>query len=337
MNQPSEILARTPLRPVRWGRLVKAAALYLVVAGLLAYALRNIPLGSIRATLSRLSLAQAGGLLALNGLVILSMTLRWWLVARAEAPGLPFLPLVASRLAVFGVSYFTPGPQVGGEPLQVLALRKDHGLSVARATATVIMDKLLELLGNFIFLTLGLFAFLRLGALKGLPLWAWVPAALLLLWPAVHILLMQAGVRPVSLVLKTLLPGLRRKKWMRLLSVSEYFASAFTQRHPWRLVGALLASLLSWTGMAAEYMLILHFLGAHPDLWQGLFGLTASLLAFLLPLPGGLGALEASQVAALGALGHPAALAISVTLIMRARDLLNGGLGLLIAPRLLRR
>jgi uncharacterized membrane protein YbhN (UPF0104 family) len=50
-------------------------------------------------------------------------------------------------------------------------------------------------------------------------------------------------------------------------------------------------------------------------------------------VPGGLGALEASQVFALGAFGISAAAAISVTLLIRARDILIGGLGLLLASR----
>jgi uncharacterized membrane protein YbhN (UPF0104 family) len=51
------------------------------------------------------------------------------------------------------------------------------------------------------------------------------------------------------------------------------------------------------------------------------------------PLPGGLGALEASQVFALGTFGYAAPIAISVVLVMRGRDLLIGGLGLLLAGR----
>jgi uncharacterized membrane protein YbhN (UPF0104 family) len=46
-----------------------------------------------------------------------------------------------------------------------------------------------------------------------------------------------------------------------------------------------------------------------------------------------LGALEASQVFALGVFGISAASAIGVTLLIRTRDLLIGGLGLLIASR----
>ena len=83
--------------------------------------------------------------------------------------------------------------------------------------------------------------------------------------------------------------------------------------------------------MLLEYALILSFLGIRLPFWQALAGWTAGWLSFLAPLPGGLGALEASQVFALGAFGISAATAISVTLLMRARDLVVGGLGLLLA------
>jgi uncharacterized membrane protein YbhN (UPF0104 family) len=123
-------------------------------------------------------------------------------------------------------------------------------------------------------------------------------------------------------------------KWFRLAVVSERLAGTFTRRHPGTLIASLTASLLAWTGMAAEYLLILRFLNVHLALWQSLASLTASLLAFLMPLPGGLGALEASQVLSLGTFGYPAATAIGVTLVMRARDLLTGGLGLMLTARL---
>jgi len=48
-------------------------------------------------------------------------------------------------------------------------------------------------------------------------------------------------------------------------------------------------------------------------------------------LPGGLGALEASQVFTLGKFGFTAATALSLTLLMRGRDIFIGGLGLILA------
>jgi uncharacterized membrane protein YbhN (UPF0104 family) len=85
--------------------------------------------------------------------------------------------------------------------------------------------------------------------------------------------------------------------------------------------------------MISEYMLITSFLGVNLHNWQTVAGWATSWLSFLVPLPGGLGALEASQVFTLGAFGMSAALALSVALLIRARDLLIGGLGLLLASR----
>ena len=87
--------------------------------------------------------------------------------------------------------------------------------------------------------------------------------------------------------------------------------------------------------MVSEFALIVKFLGIPLTAWQTIAAWTAGWLSLLVPLPGGLGALEASQVFALGMFGVPAALAIGVALVMRGRDLLIGGFGLLLASRAL--
>jgi hypothetical protein len=110
-------------------------------------------------------------------------------------------------------------------------------------------------------------------------------------------------------------------------------ASVFCRRHARSMFLAIAASLFSILGIALEYFLMIRFLGMKINAIQVFAALTAMQLAFLMPLPGGLGALEASQVFTLGAFGQPASTAISLTLLMRARDILNGGIGLLLASR----
>ena len=264
------------------------------------------------------------------------MTARWWIILRAENPGIPFLQLVRYRLAVFGLSYFTPGPQVGGEPLQVIYLQRDHGVTFARATAAAIMDKLLEFLANFILLAVGLTAAIRVGLLtrgSTQALGSLIPLAAILLWPLIHLVLLYRGKYPLSALARAALSSTKKQKWMRLVVVSERMAGGFTRRHPRSLLAALGFSLLAWAGMAAEYFMMAGFLQAQLTAEQTLAALTAALFAFLMPLPGGLGALEASQVYVMAAFGHPAAIGIGISLLMRARDILNGGLGLLLASR----
>lgn len=317
-------------------RAIRTIAIYIVLSVLLWWALRTVPLIEIWNVIKGLQLWQILVLLLLNALVLLAMTARWWVILRVENPNISFLRLVRYRLAVFGLSYFTPGPQVGGEPLQVIYLQKNHGVTFARATAAAIMDKLLEFLANFILLGIGLTAAVRVGLISRngtQAIGSLIPLAVILLWPLIHLVLLYRSRYPVSSVLRAFMSRFERKKWMRLVIVSERMAGAFTYRHPGALMAALVFSLLAWVGMAAEYFMMADFLQAYLSFEQTLAALTAALFAFLMPLPGGLGALEASQVYVMTTFGHPAAIGIGISLLMRARDILNGGLGLLLAGR----
>ena len=311
-------------------------AVYIILAVLLYFAFRNAPIAEIWSALHELKFWQIGTLVFINIAIYMLVTLRWWIIIRAGRKTISYLPLLLVRVAVFGVSYFTLGPQIGGEPLQVLYLQRKYGMTYTRATSTVIMDKLLEFLANFFLLVFGLMALLQVGVLSvsaSRTLVSLIPLAALLAWPPLHILLMIRGVFPVGAALRLVFSRLGNPKWMRFIIASERMAGMFCRRYPRELLMAVVASLLAGAGMVAEYALIASFLGINLHGWQTLAAWTTSWLAFLVPLPGGLGALEASQVFTLGAFEISAALAIGVTLLIRARDLLIGGLGLALASR----
>jgi len=308
----------------------------LVLGGLLYWALRNAPLAKIWAAVSSLQLWQIVILLLLNVFLYVLITLRWWIIVQAEARRVAFWPLLGVRLAVFGVSYFTFGPQVGGEALQVLSLQRKYGLTYTRATASVLMDKLLEFLVNFLLLAVGLTAVFQAGILPGNGIQ--VAGSLFLLvaliaWPPIHILLMYKRIYPLTRILRAMPFISKNAKPVRFLRASEWMAGTFCQRHPRALLAALAVSLLAGAGLLADYALMITFLGIRLPFWSSVAGWTAGWLAFLIPLPAGLGALESSQVAVLGIFGIPAALALGVVLLMRARDLLIGGLGLALAAQ----
>lgn len=330
---PQELIAGSRARYFR------TAIIHLILIGLLYFALRNAPFVEIWHALKQLQPSQIGLLLLINAGVILANTARWWIIVRADNPSIPFLPLIKYRLAVFGLSYFTPGPQVGGEPLQIFYLKHNHGVNFARATSAVIMDKLLEFLANFILIGVGLTAAVQVGMISGngtRALGSLVPMAAILAWPVIHLVLLYRGRYPISALLRAVTSLIGNPDWVRLIVVSERMAASFTHRRLGALLAALLFSLAAWAGMAVEYFLMADFLNASLSYQQTLAALTAALFAFLMPLPGGLGALEASQVYALTSMGYTPAIGISLSLIMRARDILNGGIGLLLAGKFVR-
>lgn len=315
---------------------LRVSIVYIVLATLFYFALRNVPLIDIWNTVRHLQLWQIAALIVINTVIYMLITLRWWMIVRAEKRTLRFWPLLGVRLSVFGISYFTLGPQVGGEPLQVLYLQRKYGMTYTRATSTVIMDKLLEFLGNFFLLALGLTAVLQAGIIPlngDKPLVSLIPLAAILLWPFIHIALMIRGIYPLGAALRASISRFGIPKWVRFIIASERMAGMFCRRTPGALWAAMGMSLAAGAGMITEYILITSFLGIDVHGWQTIAAWTTSWLAFLVPWPGGLGALEASQVFTLGAFEISAALAIGVALLIRGRDLLIGGLGLLLAGR----
>jgi uncharacterized protein (TIRG00374 family) len=311
-------------------------AVYSVLAVLLYFALRNVPLDDIWSTLGQLQPWQVAILFGLNLLIYALITLRWWIIVRAENKLIPYFPLLLVRVAVFGVSYFTFGPHVGGEPLQVFYLQRKYKFTFTHATASVIMDKLLELLANFFLLAVGLTAIFQAGILSTNGSNSWLSLSglvILCLWPPVHIIFLYKQKYPVSAILRSI-PFIKKDaKVMRFIAASERLAGAFCRRHLSSLLFAIAISLCAAVGMVSEFALIVNFLNIQLPFWQTVAAWTAGWLALLAPLPAGLGALEASEVFALGTFGVSAASAIGVTLVMRGRDILIGGLGLLFASR----
>jgi uncharacterized protein (TIRG00374 family) len=316
--------------------------LWLVVPLLLLWALRSVPLEDSWAVLARLGLAQILVLILANGLVLMTLSGRWWLILRGQGYSIPYLTLAGYRLAAFGVSYFTPGPQFGGEPLQVHLVQRRHRVARSTAISAVTLDKSLELLTNFAFLTGGVACILLWQAFPWVPVrQAIILPVLLLALPVGFLLAIWGGRHPVSGLFKACVGLLLHQKplgdvpWSyryakvyQAIRDSEEEATRFCQESPLTLVQALLVSLVSWVAIVGEYWLMLRVLGLDLTPVQVISTLTAARIAILLPLPGGLGTLEASQVLALGAFGLNPAAGISLSLLIRVRDVALGGLGL---------
>lgn len=303
--------------------------LILASALLLLWSLVQVSLEQLWQMLRAIPLGGLGFWLVFNLAILVLMAGRWWLILRNLGYPLPYLVLARYRLSAFAVSYLTPGPQFGGEPVQVWLLQRRHQLPLAAGTASVSLDKLLELIANFSFLVFGMAVALAGNWLPGLS----TPAALLaatglLLLPSTYLILMLAGVRPLGAVLDRLPDSLAEHSILRGVRQVECQMSHFCVESPWVILRATLLSGLVWLALIAEYWLATRLLGLQLNLVQVLSALVAARLAFLTPLPGGVGALEASQVLALEALGFSGSYGLGLSLIMRGRDLLFAAVGL---------
>jgi glycosyltransferase 2 family protein len=309
------------------------ALIWLAVAGLLAWALKDVQLQLIWDSLRQLHPLEILGLAALNSLILLLMASRWWLILRALGHSIPFFQLAAYRLLAFGISYFTAGPQVGGEPAQVYLVHRRHGVPTTTAVASVSLEKILELLPNSAFLLVGALVIVQRSYLAG-------PASAAVLFPVVGLtflllgypLLLWLGKSPVSALVQRF--PIQHPTFQRVqvgVSAAESQMSEFCRCRTWTVIQTSFISALMWAGIVLEFWLMARFINLPLDPLQAMTALVFALLAFLAPLPGGLGALEASQVFALQSMGLDSSQGISLSLLIRARDITFGGAGLLLA------
>ncbi len=233
---------------------------------LLVWAVKDVSFQETWQIISHLQAWQILALIALNCFIILLFSSRWWMLLRAYNQKIRFLNLVGYRQAAFSISYFTPGTQFGGEPFQVHLVQSRQGVSMPTAVASVTLDKLFELAGNFTFLALGALLVIVYGLLDGLPQ---APIALaatvMLLVPILYLLAVARYKQPA-----TRLAAWVACRWPHSTSIvriqaivtsSEDEIQCILREQPSLILIIALLSGLTWGAVLAEYWLMIAFLG----------------------------------------------------------------------------
>jgi uncharacterized protein (TIRG00374 family) len=309
------------------------ALLWVPVPFLLYWALKDIRFRELFSNLGRLNALQLAALLGVNLVFVLILTLRWAVILRGLGASVGLFPLVSYRLAGYAVSYLTPGPQFGGEPLQMYLAKRQSDVGYDVGSASILLDKTFELLGNFAFLGLASLAFLPLGILSAGRLRFAIPLpSLLIALPATYLAAVFLGIPPLSRCMSRLPAGFLARPRIRraeaFVRSGEIRILDYCRRRGRTLLQILIFFVLVWAISLGEMRLILHFLGVPLSLGQTLLVLAGAKFAFLLPFPGALGALELTYVGLFELLDLGAETGLSLVLYMRARDLLFAAAGL---------
>jgi uncharacterized protein (TIRG00374 family) len=310
--------------------------LWVPIPFLLYWALKDIRFRDLFTNLGRLSAGQIAVLLVVNLLFVLVLTLRWAVILNGLGASVGLLRLMSYRLAGYAVSYLTPGPQFGGEPLQMYLAKQRSEVDYDVGSASILLDKTFELLGNFAFLGLASLAVLPMGVLStsGLRLAIPLPSLLIAL-PATYLTAVFLGVRPLSWCLTRLPEGFlarpRIRKARVFIVASETRILAYCRRRGRTVLQILVFFVLVWAISLGEMHLVLRFLGVPASLGHTLLILAGGKFAFLLPFPGALGALELTYVGLFQLLDLGAETGLSLVFYMRARDLLFAAAGLAVA------
>jgi uncharacterized protein (TIRG00374 family) len=266
---------------------------------------------------------------ACNLLLLPLMSMRWWLVLIMLGTPVKLLRLCFYRTAAGAVSYLTPGPHFGGEPVSVVLLNIHHRINLPIGAASVGVDRLLELTVSFAVLAVCVGCLsLALPSSAGGVGSVLAALAVLALCLTLFVLLFR-GKRPFSQAMRQLSAfaistsgfGKNIESFAKFLEESEDHAIAMIIDHPFQFICAILVSLAAWVALSAELWLVSFILGAPLPLIE-LAGLTAiARLAFFTPLPAGLGVLELGLPWVTASFGLGGELGLSICLIIRLRDL----------------
>jgi phosphatidylglycerophosphate synthase len=314
-------------RLIRWGALGVGILLF---AGTLYYINFRLAFGTIRRLGIALPLA-----LVFSGLWHLARTWAWaWCFPQPRT--ISFARLARVRLSAEAFSYLTLRG-IAGEPLKVVLL--GDTVDARQATAAVALERLAYLIGTTIIVGIG--SILALAWLPVYGLWvrvfrgfaitAGIIAVLTGLVIAGRGTYIHAFLAGIDRLLGTALAAGRVG---RFVGAVERLMLELVRGNPRRLAVLLAATVAAYACMVLEAWVILRASGTDISLNGALGVETFSRVASFASafIPANLGALEASSlaaVAAVGAAGGGAALALA----RRLRGLFWAGIGLAIFPR----
>lgn len=300
--------------------------------GIFSSVLMNAGWQDIWSILSQMTLAKFLLFIALTQVSYGLFNLRWQMILKTHGHHIPFGKLWLYRATGYGISYITP-TQVGGEPVRIYLLHENHNIRLREATASVLFDKLLELTSFLLFVGAGILVasltnFIPESSLYG---FSAVVGGLVVLGIYIFKKLLDG-----SGFLTTVFKTLHLEKIPRLRAFEEKIHNteklimdflSHTEHRKTTLPLLAFISVLAWSFTIAEYFVLASFLGINLTLFESFLVATVPLMAYLFPVPGGLGVLEGAQAGMFQLLGYTASSAFAVVVMVRVKELLFSCVG----------
>lgn len=278
---------------------------------------------SVFASFEKIALWQFGFIFALRLVFWTLSAFKWKIILDFYQQKVSFWKLYLFKFAAFSVSYFTPVTAVGGQAVGVVLL-KNEKVPVKIGITTMFIDSVLT---PFVSVTISLFALVLFLLLK----FSSAPFLILAFFTLFSFILFLALFFIVFIIRNPILEKSRPKAWSKWKIALKDFLLIFSDFFRKNKKGVLYLVVLSFFGHVSillEMFLILSFFGISLDVIELAVIEAGYTFAFIMPVSQALGTAEAAGAYTLQALGHGAALGISLTLILRLRHLLVGLIGI---------
>ena len=298
---------------------------WLVGCSLVFFTVRELPLAGILERLGEISPLRLVGLLAINSLILFLSVKRWQILAQAFDIQLSLAHLFKVRQAGNTISFVTPGPQFGGEPLQLYWLRQSREIPMDISLAILGADRFMEIFINLSILLL---------------------SVIFIFYTDIEVNLSKTFLfifLTVSILTMLLVLFLRQPEWLENIFKSLFSRFTHTvsnsnesqnassswgriltkiEKNKSKVILAATIALLGWIALLFELLMMMEALGVSSNFYEVIFVMLGIRIALLMPIPGGVGTIEASLFWSFEILGLTLAGAGGLIALSRLRDVI---------------
>ena len=297
---------------------------------LLILNVRELPIGDMLQRIYTISFSVWTTLFFVNIVILFLAVKRWQILSKAFDIEVSFVHLFIIRQAGSTFSFVTPGPQFGGEPIQSYWLYRDQRIPLDNTITLIGADRFIEIFVNFSFLFLGLLLVIQGNINADLyNAVLFVSFSLICLIALLSLLFYKH--RFIISVLFSLYGQIFQKASNKdqteqiITSISAIFSKI--EKEKLRVSFAIFIGAFGWLALIFELYLMMKALNLTPDLYEIVFIMLGIRIALLMPIPGGVGTIEASLIWSFGILGISLVGAGGVIALNRIRDLIILTLG----------
>ncbi len=274
-------------------------------------------------SLKKIALWEFSLILTLKLVFMIFGALKWKIILGFYHQKVSLGKLYLFKFAVSSISYFTPIAAVGGQAVGVMLLRNEK-VPIKIGITTMLIDSvstpLISITVTFLAVTLFLLTKFFVG-----PILIFGGATLFLISLAIILLFFIFKLKSTDM------EETKNNRWLKwkisiiksLILFADFFKK--NKKGTLYLIGL---NLLAHASILFETFLVLYFLDAVLGILDLALVEAGYNLAFIIPISQALGTAEASGAYFLSLLGYGAALGVNLTLILRARHLLVGLIGI---------
>ena len=292
---------------------------------LIVFVLWKYTLGEILGAFRNVTPLLLAGYLLTSLFIMLVFAFRWRMLLRSQGhDNVSFLEAFSYRTIDYGASYVTPTGKLAGEPIRAAMLMR-NGISFRQGLTSVTIDKTIELSFTVVMFVIGCFLLILRNALSGeLAVFLALLCAFLIFLNWTFYNRIFRG-KPIFIALFNFfnLHRIKRlERYQQSIIDFERPIIKFYNEQKKTYFKALGLSILLFSLSMVEYALLLKMVGVQPSISQTFMVFSVVGMAFLVPVPMGLGSLDLMQAWLFRALGLSSAAGVGLAMITRSRDLL---------------